>query len=288
MKDGKIQAIGFIVAIIFTFVMLTVGRVPTTEEQEAVKEQKENQALRKKHKETIKKKNYKYRTVISSIFSEDGTSIISISDQENWFGSSDNFELKETSLRSGDNFTLNFLIVKGVKDNEYADTVYHGITQKDFESIDFEFVEFKTNRPEISLVNPKDIRFNENESIISVNVNVEFDDYISYIYPEDGMEFEMITTNDNYLSKGDNTRYLFNIENSTKKSDSEVDGTVKDRKGMSAKISPQDSSWTKETYTEKEDTTIPLNDGNIDDWDHILDEDQIEEGVAADGEGIYD
>lgn len=32
MEDGKIQGIGFIVAIVFTFIMLTAGRVPTVEE----------------------------------------------------------------------------------------------------------------------------------------------------------------------------------------------------------------------------------------------------------------
>lgn len=50
----------------------------------------------------------------------------------------------------------------------------------------------------------------------------------------------------------------------------------------------QDNSYTKETYTEGEDTTIPLNDGNIEDWEHVLSDDQIEDGIAADGEGIYD
>lgn len=288
MKDGKIQGIGFIVAIIFTFIMLTAGRVPTIEEQEMAKEQKAEQALREQHKETIKKKNYRYRTVISSVFTEDGTSVISISDQKDWFGSSDNFELKETPLRSGDSLDLNFLIVKDVRDSEYADTVYDGITQEEFDNIDFELVEFKTNREEVSLVDPKNIEFDEDESVISVNVRVEFENHISYVYPENGMDFEMITVNDKFLAKVDNIRYLFKIEKSTERPEPKEDGRVMGQGNTSAKESSPDTSWTKETYTEGEDTTIPLNDGNIEDWDHILDEDQIEDGVAADGEGIYD
>ncbi|MGO2083896.1 hypothetical protein [Vagococcus sp.] len=102
------------------------------------------------------------------------------------------------------------------------------------------------------------------------------------------MGFEMLSTRDGSIRKGGNAIYLFKIEKDLNRPEPKDDGTVKGRGDVVKQQSPQETSWTKETYTEGEDTTIPLNDGNIEDWDHILDEDQIEDGVAADGEGIYD
>lgn len=287
-SSGMVQAVGIMVAILYAIIMLTVGRVPTMEEQEMAKENEKEELLVKQEQQRLKEEKYKYESIPTGLFTESGESIISIETQKEWYGAAENFELKETTLRNGDNLTLEFLILEGVMEESYADVVFKRIKQANFDKINFEFVEFNTNRQEITLENPRNIRFDEENSTVSVDATVKFDETISYVYPENGMGFEMLSTRDGSIRKGGNAIYLFKIEKDINRPEPKDDGTVKGRGDVVKQQPPQETSWTKETYTEGEDTTIPLNDGNIEDWDHILDEDQIEDGVAADGEGIYD
>ncbi|MGO2083897.1 hypothetical protein [Vagococcus sp.] len=150
-SSGMVQAVGIMVAILYAIIMLTVGRVPTMEEQERAKENEKAELLVKQEQQRLKEEKYKYESIPTGLFTESGESIISIETQKEWYGAAENFELKETTLRNGDNLTLEFLILEGVMEESYADVVFKRIKQANFDKINFEFVEFNTNRQEITL-----------------------------------------------------------------------------------------------------------------------------------------
>lgn len=279
MRKSKIFVITFFITIIFGLIIHLVAPSDNLEEQKNAKQLKIEDTKKLEDKEN---KN-QYKSIINNVYDSNGTEIISIKSQKQ------KDTLNETSIKSGDKLVLKFLIVKDHKDTNNEDSKYVKITKEEFENINFDNVDFKTDRNGIDLVNPSNIHFDESNGLVSVKVTLQFEDHVSYIYPEEGMDFEMLSIGDKKIVKGDNTKYLFKLELPTPRVTTKDDGTVKGRDDTAAsKEVKNETSWTKETYTEGEDTTIPINDGNIEDWEHILDDWEIEEGIMLDGEGIYD
>lgn len=283
MKDGKIQGIGFIVAIVFTFIMLTAGRVPTVEEQEQKKEENKIEANKKEQAKEYEKTLMFSESV--SMTHSDGTELKKVAYKDR-----ENPDIERFVLEDGQTFTFEFQMLDwNAPKGELVRDGFELATPKMMESIDYDRLKLKDNELRIDFKNLRDFNLDEDQMILSFKADLKEDEYGMNHLPIN-LNLKLLYGNTKVLiyknggSFATTTPFSETIKNRTY----EDDGTVKGRGDIPENEAAQDTSWTKETYTEGEDTTIPLNDGNIEDWDHILDEDQIEDGVAADGEGIYD
>ncbi|MGX4686894.1 hypothetical protein JNUCC83_08325 [Vagococcus sp. JNUCC 83] len=283
MKDGKIQGIGFIVAIIFTFIMLTVGRVPTVEEQE---QKKEEDKIESNKKEQAKK--YEETLMFSEsvgMTHSDGTELKKVAYKDR-----ENPDIERFILEDGQTFTFEFQMLDwNVSLDDVANNDMKLATMEMMENIDYDRLKLEDNESRIDFKNLRDFELDEDRMILSFKADLKEDEYGMNHLPIN-LNLELLYGNTKVIVRkngGDfatTTPFAEIIKNRTY----EDDGRVMGQGNASEKESSPYTSWIKETYEEGEDTTIPLNDGNIEDWDHILDEEEIENGIAADGEGIYD
>ncbi|MDT2866481.1 hypothetical protein [Vagococcus carniphilus] len=286
MTDRKIKKIGFILTMTLTLIVLAACNIPTTEEQEA---KKEDDRIEKKIMENRKK------DAETSMFSEsvsmthfDGTSLNKVA-----FKDRENEALERFVLR--DNQTFNFVFkmydwnvsLQEVKDNKMI------LATKDMiESLDFDRLVLEDNNVGLEFVNLRDFEVNGDEATISFNADLEEDDVLGMIL-DINLNLKLKYGNTKVLVSKNGGDYAATSESKEmerrRRGNYEDDGRVMGQGDVTSEEKAEtNSSWSGESYTEGEDTTIPINDGNIDDWDHILDDWELEEGIAEDGEGIYD
>ncbi|MFW7364326.1 hypothetical protein [Vagococcus fluvialis] len=260
MRDRKIQKISFILTSICILIIITACHIPTLEEQELKKEEEKQAEIEKIMANRTGNEKFRYRTTAKEVFDKNGIEAPLIDDTK---------ELRtgDATLNSGDEILVVFEIQKWT-DDSYD---YEKINQKDIDEMNFDDILFKTNRVDFTLSNPTNIILNEKDSSISLNLTVTFNENPSYLRPERGFGIEMKNLINKPVRSSKLNSFYFNIGI----------GSPIDKTSLST---PTES----ETYQEEEDSVIPINDGNIDDWDHILDDWELEEGIAEDGEGIYD
>ncbi len=260
MKDRKIHRISFVVTTLITSIMLTACSIPTVEEQEAKKEEKKQAEFEKIIANRTGNEEFRYMAMAIEVYDKNGVQAPLIDDTKE-------LETGDALINSGDEILVVFDIQKWT-DDSYD---YEDINQKDIDKMNFDDILFKTNRIDFTLSNPTNIKLNKKNSSISLNLTVTFNENPSYQRPERGFGIEMKSLTDMPIRSSKLNSFYFNIG-----------------KGSPVDKTSSSNATQSETYLEREDTAIPINDGNIDDWEHILDEDQIEEGIAIDGEGIYD
>ncbi|MBO0477242.1 hypothetical protein DOK76_09165 [Vagococcus sp. DIV0080] len=283
MKDGKIQGTGFIIAVIFTFIMLTAGRVPTIEEQETAKQQAKIQKS-----EAESDLGYVNRMFVksNSIVNSDGTELPKVKSKD-----INSTEIERFLLKNGQTLNFSFkLYDQNISSDDLTNNIMTTAPVEMVKKLDFENIRLEDNIDNMEFKNLRDFKLDEENMIISFNADLVEDQEYGIFSHETYLKVNLDYIDD---SNTFNNHYVVNYAITSESREAgknrtyEDDGTVKGRGDVSSNQQNK-NTYKKETYVKGEDTTIPINDGNIEDWEHILDADQIEDGIAADGEGIYD
>ena len=192
----------------------------------------------------------------------------------------------EAVLTSGEALLVTFEVKKlkvatDVNDQAPAETEeatqYEAITDDDFGLIRYEKLTFQTNREGVTLSDPDNFSFNQADSTITLNLTVTFNEDVVYDKPEEGLTIIMSTS---WLDSSSGRRHYFYFKRG------QGEKVMKPAKKIDKpKVSTPPAKKNKSKPNKKRQV-VPINDGNIGDWEHLLDEGDIEDGLHADGRGI--
>ena len=157
MKDRKIQGIGFIVAIVFTFIMLTAGRVPTVEEQEQKKEEDKIEANKKEQANEYEDTLMFGESV--SMTHSDGTELKKLAYEDR-----ENPDIERFVLEDRQTFTFEFQMLDwNAPKGELVKDGFELATLKMMEKIDYNRLKLDEREPDMSFENLRDFNLDEDQ-----------------------------------------------------------------------------------------------------------------------------
>lgn len=243
MKMGKLQYTGILVAIAYAIIMLTVGRVIPQEEVEA-------KAAAAKTQERVEK--LKYISTRSQIKDSDGNELMTIDkDPEAIY-----------TINDGDVFLLSFAF-------EYFDDEKDSQEPREDE-LDFLNYYVETNNPSIKFTDLEDIVYHEEFGIVQGYSTVKVDQGLGLGEQELSIR---LRAHDDSLVVREARKVKVSIPFIA---DPEIEKMLEEEKKESKEVKAED---THRGYLSEEKITSE----NIEDWDHILDEDEIEDSTFKNG-----
>lgn len=286
MKNKNKQTSLVIITLIFTLTLLTACVVPSSKTLEQNEEKKRIETLEKELEN-----EYKDTLLLSesiSMISSDGVSLNKLTEADK-----DNDELERFVLQDGQTFDFAFQLLDwNSYINEEAGHKLKRPTKEVMNKIDYNHLIIDEREASIDFINLRDFLLDEEEMILHFKADLKENEDFSMGHLPIDLNLKLLYGDTNVLIYRDGGSYATTtpLAETAKNRVYEDDGTVKGRGDISPvqESEKQETTWSKETYVKGEDTVIPINDGNIDDWDHILDDWELEEGIAEDGEGIYD
>ena len=248
----KYQEIGWLVAIIFTIIMLTAGRIPTPEEQESLKQEQANEEYVKE------KEKIKYKAKLASFKDSDGIEIIR---EESELRDSEEPQ-KRYRLKDGQKFLVTFKLF--LKDSEGEDE-YPLKKELNLEAfrVDVDDIYF-------SFYPLREVTYDETTGKLTGTVEVSFSSHVTVI--EGNFQLELLS-HENHLEgiKSHWTYYNIEYEDAYPEKEITVESSEEKQEVTKPSSTPQ---------IEPEDVIIT--EGNVEDWDHILDDWEIEEAMEQD------
>lgn len=251
-ESERYKGIGWLVAIVFTIVMLTAGSIPTTEEQESTKREKENEAYAKEQAKL------KYAAKLYSFKDSDGNEII----REKRALDESEEPQKRYRLKDGQKFLVTFQLF--LKDSEEEDK--YPLKKE------LKLNEFHVEADEVYFYfyPLKEVTYNETTGELTGVIQLKFSDYVTVI--EDEFRLELVSKENNLIGiKSYRTYYNIEYEDAYPEEEkisesSEVKQEVTNP-SITSKVEPED---------------VIITEGNVEDWDHILDDWELEEAMEQD------
>ena len=248
-SSEKYQGIGCLVAIIFTVLMLTVGRVPTTEEQEAKKqEEKIDQANEEYQK---KQEKIKYKAKLSSFRDSEGNEFIR--EEKETDTPEQRYRLKDKQQVS---MTFSIFLKGSENESKYP-------LEKD---LDLERFFIETNDVYFNMSALTDTSYDEKTGELTGSSVINFTDHVTVI--EGDFKIQLVSR-DNHLEGIRSYRTYYNIEY-------EDAYPVEEKVTLESSAPVEQAIKPSKTYKHEPEDVV-ITEGNRDDWEHILDDWELEE-----------
>ncbi|HCM89569.1 MAG TPA: hypothetical protein DIS85_06705 [Vagococcus sp.] len=244
------QGIGWIVAILFTLIMLTAGRIVPQEEKEA----------KEKAEESLEKdKKLVYESQLLSIKDEQGNEIEIVEEPDK--------ELKNRhEVKDDHKVYLSFIINSRGNPNEHP-----GLKEKDLEPFR---IETDNVYAYLSQRYDDEWKYDEKTGILEGTATYSLNDYAM---GNDSFKISLTSLSENMISRYAGYINIELIEKEKEKSEiNTIESTEENSKPFSYSKEKKGDHKREETITEN----------NIEDWEHILDDYELEE--IREVEGYYD
>lgn len=248
----KYQGIGWLVAIIFTIIMLTAGSIPTSEEQEAMKREKSNEEYAKE------KEKIKYKAKLASFKDSDGDEIIR---EERELKDSEKPQ-KRYGLKDGQKFLVTFKLF--LKDSEGEDEYP---LKKD---LILEAFRVEVDDIYFSFYPLREVTYDEMTGKLTGTVEVSFSSHVTLT--EGDFQLELFS-HENPLEGIKSYWIYYNIEYENAYPEEEVTIESSEKKPEITKPS---------VVPKREPEDVVITEENVEDWNHILDDWEIEEAMKQD------
>ncbi|AQP53642.1 hypothetical protein CBF34_11085 [Vagococcus penaei] len=251
-ESERYKGIGWLVAIVFTIVMLTAGSIPTTEEQEAMKREKENEEYAKKQEKL------KYAAKLYSFKDSDGNEIIR---EKSELDESEEPQ-KRYRLKNGQKFLVTFQLF--LKDSEEEDE--YPLKKE------LKLNRFRVNADEVYFYfyPLKEVTYDETTGELTGVVELKFSDNVTVI--EDEFRLQLVSEENNLIGiKSYRTYYNIEYEDAYPEEEKIIESSEVKQEvtnpSVTSKVEPED---------------VIITEGNVEDWDHILDDWELEEAREQD------
>ncbi|MFW7387029.1 hypothetical protein [Vagococcus fluvialis] len=246
------QGIGWLVAIVFTIVMLTAGSIPTAEEQEIMKREKENEQYAKEQEKI------KYAAKLYSFKDRDGNEIIR---EERELNESEEPQ-KRYRLKDGQEFLVTFQLY--MKDSEEEDE--YPLKKE----LNLKAFRVEVDEVYFSFYPLREVTYDETTGELTGIVEINFSDYVTVT--EGNFQLELVSEENNLVGvKSYRTYYNIEYEDAYPEEEKIIESSEVKQEVTRPSVTPE---------IEPEDVIIT--EGNVEDWDHILDDWEIEEAMEQD------
>lgn len=251
-RSENYQGVGWIIAIIFTIIMLTAGKLPTPEEQAEIEKNKANEEYAKEQAKII------HTAKLVSFEDSEGNEFVREAEELE----KDQEPQQRYQIKDGDKVSLTFIL--HVKDSE--ETEYPKASEVELDSY---YVD--TDSVYLSLYSLSDISYNENTGELTANSALNFTDYVSS--GDGSFRLQLVSNADNLVGYKSHLTY-FNIayEDAYPEEEATIESSESSEKVTVPSEVPKALA---------EDVVIT--EGNVEDWEHILDDWEIEEAREQDG-----
>lgn len=248
-SSEKYQGIGCLVAIIFTVLMLTVGRVPTTEEQEAKKQEEKIAQANEEYQK--KQEKIKYKAKLSSFRDSEGNEFIR--EEKETDTPEQRYRLKDKQQVS---MTFSIFLKGSENESKYP-------LEKD---LDLERFFIETNDVYFNMSALTDTSYDEKTGELTGSSVINFTDHATVI--EGDFKIQLVSR-DNHLEGIRSYRTYYNIEYE--------DAYPEEEKVTLESSAPVEQAIKPSKTYKHEPEDVVITEGNRDDWEHILDDWELEE-----------